>query len=443
MRRHLSSIVCLTAALVVWVTALTAHDLPTDVVVQAFVKPDAQRLRLVVRVPLAAMGDVDFPTRGPAGLMDLARVDQALRAAVALWITPAVVMYENDRPLGQPQLVSVRVSLPSDRSFTNYAEALAHMSAPRIAPDVDLYWNQAMLDAVLDYEIQSDQSAFAVRPSFARLGVHVVTALRFLPPGGAVRAFEFRGDPGEIRLDPRWHQAALRFVQLGFIHILDGADHLLFLACLVIPLRRLRSLIPVVTAFAAAHSITLVASAFDIAPSALWFPPLIETLIAASIVYMAIENVLARQFDHRWKVAFAFGLVHGFGFSFALRESLQFAGAHLLSSLLSFNVGIELGQVLVLALLIPPLNVVFRHARSERVGTVVLSALVAHTAWHWMFDRGHDLRQFRFAWPPFDAAFGAQAMGWLLVALIAAGAVWSLSALNAWIRHDTSTRART
>ena len=436
--RRLLSIACLAAALVVWAAGLTAHDLPTDVLVQAFVKPEGARLRLVVRVPLAAMGDVDFPTRGPAGLMDLARIDQALADAVALWIVPGVVMYENDRPLGQPQLVGVRVSLPSDRSFVSYAEALAHVSAPRIAPDVDLYWNQAMLDAVLDYDIQSDQSAFAIRPSFARLGVHVATALRFLPPGGAVRGFEFRGDPGHVRLDPQWHQAALRFVQLGFVHILEGADHLLFLVCLVIPLRRLRSLIPVVTAFAAAHSITLVASALDIAPSGLWFPPLIETLIAASIVYMAIENMLARRFDHRWKVAFAFGLVHGFGFSFALRESLQFAGAHLLSSLLSFNVGIELGQVLILALLIPPLNFVFRHARSERVGTLVLSALVAHTAWHWMVDRGSDLRQFRFAWPTLDAAFGEQTAGWLLVAAIAAGTLWSLSALNTWIRQNTT-----
>ena len=424
MPRHVLSIACLAAALLVWATGLTAHDLPTDVLVQAYVKPEGTRLRLVVRVPLAAMGDVDCPTRGPAGLMDLARIDQALQDAVALWIVPGVVMYENDRPVGQPRVLGARVSLPSDRSFGSYAEALAHVSAPRIAPDVELYWNQAMLDAVLDYDIQSDRSAFAVRPSFARLGVYVTTALRFLPPEGAVRAFEFRGDPGRIRLDPRWHQAALRFVQLGFAHILDGTDHLLFLVCLVIPLRRLRALIPVVTAFAVAHSITLIASALDVAPTALWFPPLIETLIAASIVYMAIENMLAPRFDHRWLVAFAFGLVHGFGFAFALRESLQFAGSHLVSSLLSFNIGVELGQVLVLALLIPPLNVVFRHVRSERVGTIVLSALVAHTAWHWMVERWDALRQFRLEWPQVDAAFAARATEWLLLAAFAAGALW-------------------
>ena len=113
----------------------------------------------------------------------------------------------------------------------------------------------------------SDQSKFSIHPGLARLGVRVVTVLRFLPPGGAIRAFEFVGDPGLVRLDPRWFQAAGRFVELGFFHILDGTDHLLFLFCLVIPFRRLRALIPVVTAFTVAHSITLIASAYDLAPT--------------------------------------------------------------------------------------------------------------------------------------------------------------------------------
>jgi len=72
-----------------------------------------------------------------------------------------------------------------------------------------------------------------------------------------------------VQLDPRWHQAALQFVKLGFFHILDGTDHLLFLVCLVIPFRRFRSLVAVVTAFTVAHSITLIASAYNLAPDAL------------------------------------------------------------------------------------------------------------------------------------------------------------------------------
>ena len=131
----------------------------------------------------------------------------------------------------------------------------------------------------------------------------------------------------------------------GFWHILDGTDHLLFLACLVIPVRRLRPLIIIVTAFTVAHSITLFASAFGFAPDALWFPPLIETLIAATIVLMALENIVGINPERRWIYAFGFGLIHGFGFSFALREQLQFAGDHLVTSLLGFNLGVEIGQL--------------------------------------------------------------------------------------------------
>src|SRR5256884_436293 len=99
---------------------------------------------------------------------------------------------------------------------------------------------QTLLDVLLDTPVQSDRSRFSIEPRFARLGLRVTTVLRLVLPGGETRAFEFDGDPGLVRLDPRWHQAALRFVDLGFLHILDGTDHLLFLFCLVIPSRMCR-----------------------------------------------------------------------------------------------------------------------------------------------------------------------------------------------------------
>src|SRR5437763_6572622 len=157
-----------------------------------------------------------------------------------------------------------------------------------------------MFDLLTVYPIQSDRSEFALHPRYERLGLRVVTALRFMPPTGVVRAFEFLGDPGLVRLDPRWHQAALRFVELGFFHILDGTDHLLFLFCLVIAFRRIRALIAVVTAFTVAHSITLIAAACNLGPDALWFPPLIETLIAVSILYMALDNIVGVNIERRW-----------------------------------------------------------------------------------------------------------------------------------------------
>jgi hypothetical protein len=174
-----------------------------------------------------------------------------------------------------------------------------------------------------------------------------------------------------------------------------------------------------------AHSITLIASAYNLAPDALWFPPLIETLIAVSIVYMALENIVGGVTVHRrWIVAFCFGLVHGFGFSFILRQTLQFAGSHLLTSLLSFNIGVELGQLLVLALLIPALELLFRYAVPERIGTIILSAIVAHTAWHWMIDRGEILSRFQFQLPGMNAASWATAIHALMIVLAIAGLLW-------------------
>jgi uncharacterized membrane-anchored protein YitT (DUF2179 family) len=203
---------------------------------------------------------------------------------------------------------------------------------------------------------------------------------------------------------------------------------LLFLFCLVIPFRRFRSLVPIVTSFTVAHSITLISSAYNFAPDALWFPPLIETLIAASIVYMALENIVGASTVHRrWMITFGFGLVHGFGFSFALRETMQFAGTHMLTSLLSFNVGVELGQLFVLVLLIPALELFFRYAVAERMGTIILSALVAHTGWHWMIDRWAVLRRFNFQWPVLDAAFLASLLRWLMAAVVLAALVWLVS----------------
>ena len=412
---------CLAAALALLPACAHAHDIPADVLVNAFVKPEGGQLRLLVRVPMKALRDVDYPRRG-AGLLDLARADPALASAATLWISDEVELYEGDARLDGPRLVGVRVSLESDRSFASYEQALAHLGGERLRGNLELYWEQGLLDALFEYPISSDRAAFSIRPRLDRLGMRTTIALRFLPPEGAARAFELHGDPGLVRLDPRWHQAALRFVGDGFLHILEGADHLLFLLCLVVPFRRLGQLVWIVTSFTVAHSVTLIGSAYGLGPGALWFPPLIETLIAISILYMAVENVVGSSVGRRWIVTFAFGLVHGFAFSYALRDSLQFAGSHLLVSLLAFNVGIELGQLLVLALLVPSLELLFRFAIAERLGTIILSLVAGHTAWHWMTERAERLS--RFPWPSPTAAQLASAVRWLMLALVVAGAAW-------------------
>ena len=404
-----------------------AHDIPNDVTVQMFLRPSGNRLDLLVRVPLKSMRDIDFPKLGP-GYLDLARADQFLQDAATVWLVRPIEVHEGDARLPAPRLMAVRPSLESDKSFASYETAMVHITGSKLPGSTQVAWDQVMLDAWLEYPIQSDRSEFSIRPNVDTLGVRVITVLRYLPPDGAIRAFEFEGNEGLIQLDPRWHQASLRFVRAGFLHILDGTDHLLFLLALVIPFRQLRQLIVVVTSFTLAHSFTLIASAYGLGPDSLWFPPLIETLIAMSILYMALENVVGvGSVGRRWMVTFGFGLVHGFGFSFALRQTLQFAGSHMLTSLVSFNLGVELGQLLVLAISIPLLNLLFRYVVAERMGTIILSALVAHTAWHWMIDRWGMLRQFPFPRPVVNAALLATAMRWAMVVVAVAGLVWLVS----------------
>jgi HupE / UreJ protein len=420
---RLDRIFILAAVLLAFAPGAAAHDIPDEVRVQAFVKPAGRALELLVRVPLKAMRDVDVPQR-QGGFLDFTRVDSSLRDAVTLWLADEIELYEDDMRLGKPKLVDARVSLESDRSFAAYESALAHFKERRLGNDTELYWNQGLLDVLLEVPVRSERAAFSIRPRLERLGIKVNIVLRFLPPGGEARAFDLHGDPGLVRLDPRWHQAALRFVHSGFLHILQGTDHLLFVLCLVVPFRRFWPLAAIVTAFTVAHSITLIMTALGYGPGALWFPPLVELLIAASIFYMAIENVLGSSLQRRWVIAFAFGLVHGFGFAYGLQQLLQFAGSHLITSLLAFNVGVELGQLLVLIVLVPLLGLLFRHV-PERVGTIIISLVVGHTAWHWLLERWERLS--RFPWPALDAATGASAIRWLIALLVFAGLAWLVS----------------
>ena len=142
------------------------------------------------------------------------------------------------------------------------------------------------------------------------------------------------------------------FLTLGVKHILTGYDHLLFLLGLLVVARGFFSSLSIITSFTIAHSITLAAATFNLAhiPSRI-----VEPLIAASIVYVGIENLLRSDVPKaRQLVTFGFGLIHGFGFASVLREMGIGAGTDGIAlPLLSFNVGVELGQILVAAMALP------------------------------------------------------------------------------------------
>lgn len=175
-----------------------------------------------------------------------------------------------------------------------------------------------------------------------------------------------------------------RYFALGVRHILTGYDHLLFLAGVLVVLRRWRDVIRTITAFTLAHSLTLLLAAVGI----LAIPGrIVEPLIAASIVYVGIENLIRPGLDGRWKLTFGFGLVHGLGFATALRDLGVTAGGAVALPVASFNAGVEAGQIAVAAMLVPLFWRLSTWPVSHVRFATVWSVLVAVAGSYWLLER--------------------------------------------------------
>lgn len=212
------------------------------------------------------------------------------------------------------------------------------------------------------------------------LGVDHTTLAR-VDHRGESREFVFR--PGvTYRQAPTAVAAALEFLKLGIVHIFIGGDHIAFLIALLLTGGSTLTIVKIVTAFTAAHSVTLSLAALDVVTLN---PTVVEAGIALSIVYVAAENLVTQRREGRWVVSFLFGLVHGFGFAGVLRE-LALPSSALVASLVSFNVGVELAQVAIVVLVVPALYALTRtrlHAPLTRVASVVILSL----GLFWLYQR--------------------------------------------------------
>lgn len=416
-----------------------AHDLPGKVSLLLYVKHTPEAVLVLTRVPMEALGEIQFPVHGP-GYLDFANAQGATQDAANVYVRDALRVYGDAVELAPGVLRNARVALPGDRSFAQFDTALATVQSAPLDNAVELYWKQGWLDVLIAYPGAPENARIAIETTLARISQETHTVLHYIQPNGTERVFTYSGDAGRIELDPSFWRAASQFVRLGFVHILEGIDHLLFLLCLVIAARSVRALIPVITGFTLAHSITLIGSALGLVPTATWFGPMIEAAIALSVFYMACENILGIAPRKRELIVFAFGLVHGFGFSFILADRMQFAGEHLVSALVAFNVGVELGQLVVLIVAVPILRTAFQAANrfrqggltGERAVAILISVLVAHTAWHWLIERFDALTQYAWSSPILDAAFAAAAVRWGMLLIVSAAALWGMNELFEW-----------
>lgn len=180
-------------------------------------------------------------------------------------------------------------------------------------------------------------------------------------------------------------QSFKEFFVLGLEHIAFGFDHLAFLLALLLAGSSLREAAKIITSFTVAHSITLALATFNVVNLPSW---IVEPMIAVSIVYVGLENLFRRDTGKRWLLTFAFGLIHGFGFASVLRElGIAEQGSGAIVPLFSFNLGVELGQIVIAALILPVIWKLRQQPNFAPRYVPAFSILIALSGGYWLVER--------------------------------------------------------
>ena len=196
-------------------------------------------------------------------------------------------------------------------------------------------------------------------------------------------------EANELTLDLRAtsvnNNSIFRFLMLGIEHILTGYDHLAFLLALLLAGGSLRQNARIITSFTVAHSLTLALATLGLVNVS---PAVVEPLIAVSIVFVGLENLFKRRLAARWLVTFGFGLIHGLGFAATLRElGIGALGARVAIPLLSFNLGVELAQIAIAALVLPLVWRLEKRPAFALRHVPALSLLITFAGLYWLLAR--------------------------------------------------------
>jgi hypothetical protein len=272
--------------------------------------------------------------------------------------------------------------------FVEPAEVRAALDGPVYAEgEPPLYVGDAVIDVALFYATPGARGEIRLASTLAKglPGEDMLANLVLDYIEGERRIHRVRGqfrDPLVLNESP-W-TAVLSFVEEGIWHILEGYDHVLFILCLTVGAFSLGNLIWRITGFTLGHTVTLIAGFLGYAPGGGWFIPAVEAAIAVSIVYAGTVALMRRREAATFVITALIGLLHGFGFSFVLRSMLDTDAPNLWVSLVSFNVGVEIGQVAIVAVAWSALLLIERGSRRVAVygrNGISLAAIAIAALW--------------------------------------------------------------
>jgi len=268
----------------------------------------------------------------------------------------------------------------------------------------DVYVGDTTVDVLLRYTSQAPVYSYTLssnlNPGLPDQDETANLILDYSPSG--VQVFRARGLLFEpIIVTRSVFDAVLTFVKEGIKHILEGLDHVLFVICLVLGAMHLRPLFLRVTGFTVGHSITLSLGFFGFVPAAAWFVPAVETGIALSIIYVAIVAILPdikpsfQPSKNEWNVVAVTGLIgllHGLGFSFVLQNILQVTSPNIWQSLLAFNVGVEIGQILIVMVAVLVFYLIsLLGVRAAKINRFLVAIVCIMISFYWVIERGGNV----------------------------------------------------
>lgn len=268
----------------------------------------------------------------------------------------------------------------------------------------DVYVGDTTVDVLLRYTTQGAVYKYAIssnlNPGLPDQDETANLVLDYSP--GGVQVFRARGLLHEpVIVTGSVFDAVVTFIKEGVKHILEGLDHVLFVICLVLGAMRFGPLLWRVTGFTIGHSITLSLGFFGFVPTGAWFVPAVETGIALSIIYVAFVAVAPdlkpdfKQKKNEWTVVAVTGLIgllHGLGFSFVLQHILQVTSPNIWQSLLAFNLGVEIGQVLIVIASFSIFYLIsLLGARATKINRYIVAGVCASIALYWVIERGSNI----------------------------------------------------